>query len=197
MYDRAFKDYDQAIRIKPNHATIYLNRGALYHYLIGALTDAYDRAIEDCDNVVRLCPNYETDFMDRNFAYGGQGSVDRAIKLLDSRIEDINNPKSATDFYYLGVESLFRNDRLTAQRCFEWAQELDYDDGANGAKIAKHLDNLTNRDSNSKIIPDPFCIVRRIGVGTKALRQEFSGGMVGFVFSDAIPRFSCSSHWQR
>ena len=146
MYDRAFKDYDQAIRIKPNHATIYLNRGALYHYLIGALTDAYDRAIEDCDNVVRLCPNYETDFMDRNFAYGGQGSVDRAIKLLDSRIEDINNPKSATDFYYLGVESLFRNDRLTAQRCFEWAQELDYDDGANGAKIAKHLDNLTNRE---------------------------------------------------
>ena len=104
----------------------------------------YDRAIEDYDNAVRLCPNYETDFIDRNFAYGGQESVDKAIELLDSRIGDIYNPKSATDFYYLGVESLFRNDRLTAQRCFEWTEKLGYDDGANGAKLAKHLENLVN-----------------------------------------------------
>ena len=118
---------------------MYLNRGDLYHGL-----DAYDQAIENYDSTVRLCPDYETDFMDRNFEYGGQDSVERAIKLLESKIGDIDNPKSAADYYYLGVESLFSNDRLTARRCFEWAEELGYDDRTDGAKLAKHLDNLTN-----------------------------------------------------
>ena len=70
--------------------------------------------------------------------------VGEAIELVLSRIKDGDSPKSATDFYYLGIESLLRNYPLIAQKCFKRAQELGYDDGAKGAKIAKHLENLTN-----------------------------------------------------
>ena len=70
--------------------------------------------------------------------------VGEAIELVLSKIKDRDSPKSATDFYYLGIESLLRNYRLIAQKCFKRAQELGYDDGAKGTKIAKHLENLTN-----------------------------------------------------
>ena len=164
-HKQALCDWKKTIQLRSDHAHAisYLNMGGLYHDLGD---DA--QALENYDNTVRLCPNYETDFMDRNFAYGGQGAVERAIELLDSRIraaagmagiwvrvkdevdddevvnrmENSNHPESATYFYYLGVESLFNNDLLTAQRCFEWAKYKDYDDGTDGTKLAKHLENL-------------------------------------------------------
>ncbi len=64
-------------------------------------------------------------------------------KEVVNRMKDSNHPESATYFYYLGVQSLFLNDRtVLAQRCFEWAKHKDYDDGADGTKLAKHLENL-------------------------------------------------------
>ena len=51
--------------------------------------------------------------------------------------------ESAAYFYYLGVRSLFVNDDITAQRCFEWAKHKGYNDGAKGKKLARHLENLT------------------------------------------------------
>ena len=138
-YDQAIVDYTEALRLAPDFAAAYIFRGDVHRE-----KGEYDRAIEDYDNAVRLCPDYETDFIDRDFAYGGQDTVERAIKLLESKIGDSDNPKSAADYYYSGVRFLFWNDRLHARRCFELAEKGGYDDGANGAKLAKHLDNLTN-----------------------------------------------------
>ena len=134
-YNRAIADFNEAIRLRTNHAAIYLNRGTIYEIL-----GNYDHAIEDYDNAVRLCPNYEIDFVDRNFAYGGKDIVENVRELLNNVISSPRN--SAADFYYTGVRALFKNDRITARRCFNKALELGYGDRD---KIERHLENLKKR----------------------------------------------------
>lgn len=45
-YDRAIQDFDQAIRLDPNAAIIFYDRGIAY-----ANKHEYDRAIQDCRRV--------------------------------------------------------------------------------------------------------------------------------------------------
>ena len=98
-------DLDEAIRLESENASFYLNRGGIYH-VAGDARGGYEEAIKDYDNAVRLCPNYETDFINDKFMLVyGKDSVERAIKLLDSIVND--PPISAADYYYTGVQSLF------------------------------------------------------------------------------------------
>ena len=138
-YDKAITDYDKAIRLDLNNAMPYLNRGGIYHTK-GNLTGDYARAIEDYDNTVRLCPNYKTAFVDRKFIYGGQASVDKAVKLLNSIVEDyVDSGNKAAAAYYLGVSCLFNGNRNRAREYFEEACQQGFDDRT---KVAKHLENL-------------------------------------------------------
>ena len=67
MNDQTIRDLTEAIRLNPEDAKAYLNRGYTYYQ-----EGDYDRAIEDYDNAVRLCSNYETDYIDTQFMHGGQ-----------------------------------------------------------------------------------------------------------------------------
>jgi tetratricopeptide (TPR) repeat protein len=49
-------DYSQAIRLDPNYALAYFNRGYTYYY-----KGDYDRAIADYNQVIRLDPNLAND----------------------------------------------------------------------------------------------------------------------------------------
>jgi Tfp pilus assembly protein PilF len=51
-YDRAIADYNQAIRLDPNHYQTYFNRGWVYSY-----KGMNDRAIEDYNATLRIDPN--------------------------------------------------------------------------------------------------------------------------------------------
>ena len=64
-----------------------------------------------------------------------------SLSIID-RMKAGDHPECATYFYYLGVRSLFKNDRLRAWGYFVKAKELGYDDRDRGRKLAKHLDNL-------------------------------------------------------
>ena len=136
MNDQTIRELDETVRLNPEDAKAYLNREYAY-----AEKGDYDRAVADFDNAVRLCPNYETDFIDSGFAHG-QHLVEKAIAVLESKISDINNPQSAADYYYTGIVSLFLNDRLAVQRCFEAILELGYEERD---KVEKHLANLKYR----------------------------------------------------
>jgi tetratricopeptide (TPR) repeat protein len=52
IYDRAMADYTQAIRIDPNDASPYTNRGNAYYF-----KGDYDRAIADYEAALRIDPN--------------------------------------------------------------------------------------------------------------------------------------------
>ena len=135
MNDQTIRELDEAIRLNPENATNYINRGYAY-----SKKGDFERAIEDYDGAVRLCSNYEIDFIDSKFANGGQEEVEAGIELLNSMIG--SPPESAADFYYTGVKALFNNDRLTARHAFKIALELGYE---NRAEVKRHLENLENR----------------------------------------------------
>jgi len=81
--DQAIADYDQAIKLKPNHAEAYFRRGAIY--LLGA---EYDQAIADYDRALQLSPEYPDALYGRGAAKthkgdvpGGQADIVAAQKL--------------------------------------------------------------------------------------------------------------------
>ena len=135
MNNQTIHELDEAIRINPEDATNYINRGYAYYKKGNS-----EQAIQDYDSAVRLCPNYETDFIDSDFAHGGQKEVEVGIELLNSVID--SPPKSAANFYYAGVCALLWNDKSTAQRAFKMALGLGYQ---NLTKVKRHLENLEHR----------------------------------------------------
>jgi hypothetical protein len=73
QYDRAIEDYDQAIRLNPKEAQVFLTRGTAY-----ALKDKYERAVEDYDQAIRLNPNYAEAFLVRGVLLRALGQRSRA-----------------------------------------------------------------------------------------------------------------------
>ena len=78
-YDRAIQDYDQAIRLKPDYAIAFYNRGYAYQH-----KGDYDRAIQDYDQAVRLKPDDAAALNNRCWA--------RAVanKALEAALSDCN-----------------------------------------------------------------------------------------------------------
>ena len=70
QYDRAIQDYDQAIRLNPNWAEAFNNRGRAY-----SDKGQHDRAIQDLDQAIRLNPNFAEAFYNRGHAY-----ADKAVQ---------------------------------------------------------------------------------------------------------------------
>jgi len=87
-FDRAVRDFDQAIKLDPNEAIPLNNRGSAY-YQIGQV----DRAIQDFDLAIKLNPNYPDALNNRGLAYISQGQYDRAIQDFDQVLK--LDPKDA------------------------------------------------------------------------------------------------------
>ena len=66
--------------------------------------------------------------------------VQDAIEFLTYLIS--SPPESADDFYYLGVKSLYENDRLSAEDCFTLAERKGFEDLE---KLRQHQENLKSR----------------------------------------------------
>ena len=89
--------YDQAIRLKPDHAEAYNNRGAAKGWL-----GRYDDALADCDQAIRLKPDYAEAYNNRGNAKAELGrrddalaDYDEAIRLKPNHAEAYNNRGAA------------------------------------------------------------------------------------------------------
>ncbi|MEQ1754729.1 MAG: tetratricopeptide repeat protein [Micropepsaceae bacterium] len=89
--DRAIEDYGQAIKLKPDHAEAYFNRGTLYF-----LAAQYNQAIADLDRAIRLRPGQVLYFSYRGQARHAKGQWAAAISDFDHAIK--LQPKSAETF---------------------------------------------------------------------------------------------------
>ena len=78
MAAEAIQDYDEAIRLNPNYADAYYNRGLAY----GAKGDQ-DRAIQDLNEAIRLNPKDAG-------AYSGRGLTRFSIAQFQAAQEDFN-----------------------------------------------------------------------------------------------------------
>jgi tetratricopeptide (TPR) repeat protein len=72
-FGQAIADYGQFIRLSPDHALAYINRGSAYSRM-GKL----DLAIADCDEAIRLTPNDHAAYFLRGSAYQKKGMPDQA-----------------------------------------------------------------------------------------------------------------------
>ena len=68
-YDRAIQDYDQAIRLNPNYASAFNNRGLAY-----VNKGDNDRAIQDYDQAIKLNPNDTVAIKNRADAVAKRGN---------------------------------------------------------------------------------------------------------------------------
>src|SRR6266851_3069487 len=66
--DKAIADCNQAIRLNPNYAMAFYNRGTAYK-----AKGQYDRAIEDYDQAIRLNPNDADAINNRGNTYNNKG----------------------------------------------------------------------------------------------------------------------------
>lgn len=73
-YERAVADFSEAIRLKPDDAEAYLNRGDAYDG-----QHDYDRAIADFNAAMRLKPKLPDAYYNRGNAYLAKGDDDKAI----------------------------------------------------------------------------------------------------------------------
>lgn len=89
-YDRAITDINQAIRINPNLASAYKERGNVYHIVGNDI-----RAISDFNQAIRLDPNLASAYAKRGHAYFRQGNYDRSIADYNQAIKlDPNNAEA-------------------------------------------------------------------------------------------------------
>ena len=63
-YDSLIADYDEAIRLDPENAKIYIGRGISYRH-----KGDYDRAIVDFNEAIRVDPEYAIAYGYRGFTY--------------------------------------------------------------------------------------------------------------------------------
>ena len=102
--DRAIQDYDQAIRLDPNNAAAFNNRGNAY-----TRRRQYDRAIADYSEAIRLVPNNGATFNSRGYALRFVGQYGRAIadyrKALTLNIDEATKKQVETALKQLGAAS--------------------------------------------------------------------------------------------
>jgi tetratricopeptide (TPR) repeat protein len=73
-YTEAIEEYDEMIRIEPNYAAAYNNRGRSYY----AKGD-YDKAIADFNQAITLDPKYADAYNNRGRAYYAKGDLNKAL----------------------------------------------------------------------------------------------------------------------
>lgn len=92
---------DEAIRLKPDLAEAYNNRGNVY----GDIKE-YQRAIEDYDEAIRLKPDYAHSYYNRGLTYSETGNHLQAIEDFNETIR--LTPQAVNAYYNRGV-SYFAN----------------------------------------------------------------------------------------
>lgn len=79
-YDRAMRDYNEAIAIDGSYAHAFTDRGALSAFL-----GDYDRAIADENEAIRLAPDSGAHYV-RGYAYDHKGQYEQAVQDFDEAI---------------------------------------------------------------------------------------------------------------
>ena len=110
--ERAIEEYDEAIRLNPNDAIAYKNRGTAYRNL-----GQFERAIEDYAEAIRLNPNDAIAYYSRGTDYCNLGQFERGIKDYTEAIH--LNPDDVDAYYNRGLAYKLQDKKAEAVADFE------------------------------------------------------------------------------
>lgn len=121
QYDLAIRDFDEAIRLKPDYAEALGKRGLAY-----ARREQHDRAIQDFDEAIRLKADDADAFSHRGLTYANKGQYERAIPDYDQAIR--LRPDDANHFRGRGLTYAMSGQYERAIRDYDQAIQLKPDD---------------------------------------------------------------------
>ncbi len=133
-YSMAIEAFDEAIRLDPQDAIAYYNRGVAYNRIAQGVTGSgmvragsnisqYQSAIQDFDQAIRLNPQADA-YFNRGFAYRNLGQFERAIEEFDEALR--LNPQHAEAYYNRGAGYGSIGKSIEAERDFAKAKDLGY-----------------------------------------------------------------------
>ena len=93
----AIEYYNRAIKLKPDFAEAYNNRGIAY-----SDKDDFGQAIKDYNEAIKLKPDFVEAYYNRGNAYSNKGDFDQAIQDYNKAIE--LNPNDAEAYYNRGID---------------------------------------------------------------------------------------------
>jgi tetratricopeptide (TPR) repeat protein len=93
---RTIADYDKAIRLNPNCADAYCERGDFYYEMA-----EYSKAVADYDRAIELVPNDADAYYSRGCTYGEMCEYEKAIDDFSKAIE--LDPVTAVVYYNRGL----------------------------------------------------------------------------------------------
>jgi len=135
QYDNAIANYSDAIRLNPNDAETYFNRGDAY-----ANDGNYDKAIADFSEAIRLIPNGEKAYCCRGLAYGEKG--DYCLSIADySEAIRLSPDFAAVAYYGRSVTYENKGDLDSAVADLEAALRID----PNDSNVLKALEILQEK----------------------------------------------------
>ena len=95
-YENAVRHYTEALKLKPDFAEVYYNRGVAY-----GEKGEFDNAIRDYDRAIELKPKDLAAYSNRGIAYSEKSEFDRAIQDFNKAID--LNPEHINAYYNRGV----------------------------------------------------------------------------------------------
>ncbi len=120
-FERAFADFNTAIRLDPKNAWAYAERGNLYKNK-GDL----DHALADLNESIRLDPNYALAFFSRGDLYKNRGDFTRAMADMNESIK--LDPNYAPAYFTRGRLSYMLGNNPAALEDFTKSIKLDTED---------------------------------------------------------------------
>ena len=132
--EKALAAYDTAIRLQPDYAEVYNNRGNIKSGL-----GSHDAALEDYDEAIRLNPNFMNAYVNRGVVKLGLNDIDEARSNLQTALvlaEQQGNP----DFKALVEEWLQQLDQMGSKQRNKKARQGGQWKGK--VKIAEDFDEL-------------------------------------------------------
>ena len=118
-YKTAISCYTEAIRLDPDLALAYSNRGAAYLGL-----GKNDEVIRDCSEAIKLDPDLAMAYSNRAAAYLYLGKYDEGIRDCSEAIK--LNPNLAQAYYNRGFGYNKKGDPEKAKVDFEMAKKLGF-----------------------------------------------------------------------
>ncbi len=146
-YDKAIKDYNEAINISSNYELAFYNRGLAWF-----AKKEYDKAIEDYSNAIKHNPDYKDEYyLNRGHARKAKEEYEKAIYDYTKAIKI--NPDFENAYYSRG---LARKERKIApqksKQDFEKYLELTIGKDETSIKYAKYyIEELEVRIKNKKL----------------------------------------------
>ena len=120
-FAQAIADYDAAARLKPEEPLTYRFRADAY-----VAAEQYDLAIVDCNTVLKLSPRDPMAYFTRGNAHLFSVQLEPALADFSSAVE--LDPASGRSTYGRGLVRYLLGDEDGAERDFQLARELGYDD---------------------------------------------------------------------